>query len=300
MMNCQLLLTLMLGASLITACAKDPLQGAGTNTRFTLWQLPNQTHSQMLSYVLRTPGGKLVVIDGGVSGDAGYLKGFLAALGNDVEAWFITHAHDDHLGALTAMLGKPDAPRIHTLYGSLPTLDWVRRYGAGKGDVEPYDAFLKELAKANLPVTELKLGDDFKIDRVRFEVLGVHNPEITNNAINNSSLVLRVSDRSKSILFTADLGVEGGCKLLASKFAKRLHADYVQMAHHGQQGVNEEFYRTVRPAYCLWTTPRWLWENDSGGGRGSGPWKTLIVRGWMEQLNIKQHFLMADGLCVIR
>ncbi len=299
-MNYRSLFALILGAGLISAFAKDPLQGTGSSRCFTLWQLPNQTRSQMLSYVLRTPGGKLVVIDGGVSGDAAYLKGFVAALGNEVEAWFITHAHDDHFCALSAILSQPGSPRIRALYGSLPTLDWVRRYGVGKEDTEPYDAFLKGLAKANLPVTELQLGADFKIDRVRFEVLGVHNPEITNNAINNSSLVLRVSDRSKSILFTADLGVEGGCKLLASKFAKRLHADYVQMAHHGQQGVNEEFYRAVRPTYCLWTTPLWLWENDSGGGKGSGPWKTLIVRGWMDQLNIKQHFLMADGLCVIR
>jgi len=35
------------------------------------------------------------------------------------------------------------------------------------------------------------------------------------------------------------LGVEGGRKLLNSPYAKRLPADYLQMAHHGQNGVEE-------------------------------------------------------------
>lgn len=69
---------------------------------------------------------------------------------------------------------------------------------------------------------------------------------------------------------------------------------------HGQQGVTKEFYHAVRPKYCLWTTPRWLWENDSGNGKGSGPWQTLVVRAWMERFEIERHYLMADGLCVIR
>ena len=58
---------------------------------FTLWQLPSQTPSQMMSYVLVTGGGKVIVIDGGNRGDALYLKGFLGAVGNHVHNWFISH-----------------------------------------------------------------------------------------------------------------------------------------------------------------------------------------------------------------
>ena len=54
---------------------------------FTLWQLPSQTGIQMNSYVLRTAHGEVIAIDGGFTEDAGYLKGFLAALGNHVTAW---------------------------------------------------------------------------------------------------------------------------------------------------------------------------------------------------------------------
>lgn len=268
--------------------------------RFTLWQLPNQTTSQIMSYVIRTSGGKLIVIDGGVTGDAAYLKGFLAAMGNEVEAWIISHAHDDHFGALIPLLGQPDAPHIKTLYGSLPDLDWIKKNGCGAQDIKPYEDFLEALRKANLSVTELVPGADFQIDGVRIEVLGVKNLEITQNSINNSSLVWRMSDGGKSILFLADLGVEGGQKLLKSPYAKDLHADYVQMAHHGQNGVDEAFYRAVNPSCCIWPTPLWLWNNDSGKGKGSGPWQTLEVRAWMDKLGIKRHYVMTDGLLVIR
>lgn len=277
-------------------CGTEPGPGATSGNTFVLWQLPNQTHSQIMSYVLRTAGGKVIVLDGGTSGDAAYLKGFLAALGNEVEAWFITHAHDDHFGALTQLAGDKDAPRIKTIYGSLPTLEWVAATGYGAQDVKPYEQFLEALRKANQPILDLSPGQEILIDGLRFEVLGVRNLEITNNAINNSSLVLRVSDKAKSVLFTADLGVEGGRKLMNSPLAGRLRADYVQMAHHGQTGVDEAFYRAVRPTACLWPTPLWLWDNDCGKGKGSGPWQTLEVRAWMEKLGITKHYVMTQGL----
>ena len=76
----------------------------------------------------------------------------------------------------------------------------------------------------------------------------------------------------------------GGKKLLACCPAEKLRQDVVQMAHHGQNGVDKEFYAHIMPKVCLYCTPDWLWENDNGGGRNSGPWKTLETRRWMEEL----------------
>lgn len=140
------------------------------------------------------------------------------------------------------------------------------------------------------------LGQLFAVDGLSIEVLGIKNPEITANSLNNSSVVLRVWDEKKSILFLSDLGVEAEPKLLKGEYADRLRCDYVQMAHHGQCGVSEKFYKRVKPWYCLWPTPKWLWENDNGGGKNSGPWKTLIVREWMDGLKVKKHYCMFNGL----
>ena len=68
-----------------------------------------------------------------------------------------------------------------------------------------------------------------------------------------------------------------------------LKADAVQMAHHGQQGVTEAFYRAVAPEFAFWPTPKWLWDNVRyiGGPAGEGPFKTPEVIGWMAKLGTK-------------
>ncbi|MBT6147849.1 MAG: MBL fold metallo-hydrolase [Gemmatimonadetes bacterium] len=265
---------------------------------FTLWQLPAQTPHQMNSFVIRSSHGKVIVIDGGYKQDAGYLKGFLAALGNRVECWFITHQHLDHVDALTEILNHPGDLHIEGIHGSLHPEAWVAEHEGSQLDstVQLNEA----LRVARREVADMELGQMLQIDEVSFEVLGIRNPEITVNAINNSSVVMRVHDEVRSILFPADLGVEGGRKLLAGPHHNRLKSDYVQMAHHGQNGVEEEFYQAVGASICIWPTPRWLWDNDSGSGQGSGKWKTLEVRAWMEKLGVRQHYRLFDGLQEIR
>jgi len=265
--------------------------------RFTLWQLPSQTPSQMNSYVLLTGSGKVVVIDGGMTGDAPYLKGFLAALGNQVQVWFVSHPHADHIGALTTLLENSDKLNIDTIYGSLPAEDWIEDNESGT--LPTLQKFNLALGKFDGLYAELSEGQIIRLDGIRFEILGVKNPEITGNAVNNSSVVMRVSDSHKSILFTGDLGMEGGRKLLNSPYGNKLCADYIQMAHHGQNGVDEAFYKAVQPKYCLWPTPLWLWDNNSGKGKGSGSWDTLRTREWMKRLNVKKHYISGYGLCRI-
>ncbi|MCL5019176.1 MAG: MBL fold metallo-hydrolase [Patescibacteria group bacterium] len=268
-----------------------------TDSHFTLWQLPPQTKTQMNGYVLLTKNGKLIVIDGGCEGDAPYLRGFLGALGNHVHAWFISHPHSDHVDALTAILKNPAGIRIDDLYGSLPAASWIEQHE--NDALKTIQALEEALKSAGHHVIELLPGQTFDFDGVSFEILAVKNPEITGNAINNQCAVWRVEDSKKSVLFLGDLGLEAGDKLLNGSYRDRLKSGYVQMAHHGQRGVSEAFYREINPKYCLWSTPRWLWENDSGGGKNSGPWETLNVRAWMEKLNIEKHYVSTDGLCRI-
>ena len=266
---------------------------------FTLWQLPNQTSVQMMSYVVQTPKGSLLVIDGGNAGDAPCLRELILNHGGNVTAWIITHVHSDHVNALTEILKDPGAITIGTLYGSIPGREWVAAH-AGEVEQTEYDAFMAALAQSGRQVSELSIGQRLTFDSVNILVLGIKNPEITANPINNSSIAFRLWDATKSMLFTGDLGPEGGEKLLNSDQARHLPADYVQMAHHGQKGVSEAFYAAVNPSFCLWPTPKWLWDNDNGGGPGSGPWKTLEVRAWMDKLAIKRHYCMHEGLHEIR
>lgn len=261
---------------------------------FTLWQLPPRTPVQHMAYVLRTAGGKVIVVDGGNRGDAEYLRGFLAALGDQVDAWFLSHPHPDHAEALIDILNEPGSLRIETIYGSLPDVSWVQKHEPQH--LKTLQQLHRALDHSEQTVTDVAPGDQIDLDGVQIRILGARNPEITGNAINNSSLVFRVADSRKSVLFTGDLGVAGGRKLMQSPYREELDSDYVQMAHHGQAGVDRDFYEAVRPRFCLWPTPAWLWNNDNGNGIDSGSWQTLIVRGWMNDMNVEDHYLAAWGL----
>ena len=256
---------------------------------FSLWQLPSQEGGQMESYVIKTSAGKLIVIDGGYSSDGEFLKRFLDEFGNHVHSWFLTHPHSDHIGALTWILLNQGDLVIDNVYASFPSVEWIQKNEPDyANDIVEFN---KALTISGRETIEINFGDTFDVDKVHIEIFSDINLEITDNAINNSSIVIKISDSSKSVLFLSDLGEQAGDKLLGIIEHDKLKADYVQMAHHGQNGVKENFYKIIQPEFCLWTTPLWLWDNDNGGGKGSGPWRTLDVRKWMENLNVKSNFV---------
>jgi hypothetical protein len=114
------------------------------------------------------------------------------------------------------------------------------------------------------------------------------------NVVNNSCSIIRMEVEGQTVLFLGDAGVEQG-KVLLEKHGEELRSDFVQMAHHGQNGVTKEVYEAIKPKACLWPTPLWLYDNDIGKGYGSGPWQTLVVRDWMQELGVKHHFIDKDG-----
>jgi len=261
---------------------------------FTLYQFP--THGPGMSYVMISEGGKVIVVDGGsggykpnISNDGPYLKSFLEAHGGHVDAWFVTHPHDDHVDALIWILENPTGVQIDEIYGNFPPLDWAGLDGGAHNSITNFNNTGRELNVTHI-------GDTFDYDEIRVEILSDLNPEFIVNGVNNSSIAMRVSDSTKSILFLGDLGPEGGEKLLANVDPSKLKADYVQMAHHGNEGVSENLYQAIHPEYGLWPTPIWLWTNNDG----AGPYTTLETRQWMEDLNVQSNYVSGHGISEIR
>ncbi|MGK6350173.1 ComEC/Rec2 family competence protein [Parapedobacter sp. DT-150] len=269
--------------------------GASAKQGFTLWQLPPQTPSQMNSYVFLTDNGKVCVMDGGMAGDAPYLRGFLAALGNEVEAWFISHPHQDHLGALNEILKAPNGLTIHTIYHSELSKAFYEQHELGHKELTAaYYATLGNFSGKVVNLTEPGMVID--IGDTHFKILGVKNEEITNNPYNNQSMVIKVWDNQKSVLFLGDIGIEAGDKLWNGPYRGELNCDYLQMAHHGQNGVRKDFYRNIRFKACLWPTPRWLHDNDAGKGYNTHTWETIEIRELMDEIGIKKHYWAFEGL----
>ena len=114
------------------------------------------------------------------------------------------------------------------------------------------------------------------------------------NTFNNSSVAYRLEINDKRILFLGDMGWQAGENLLKVCTPEELKADVVQMAHHGQAGVEQDVYETIAPEICLWPTPQWLWDNEGG------TYMTAETKAWMRKLGVKTHYCMKDGDQIIR
>ena len=271
------------------------MKKAPKGSAFTVWQIPSHSNTIGNSYVFRTKTGKVIVMDGGFPEEASTLRGFIGALGNEVEAWFISHPHDDHMGALWEILkqGTQDL-RIKAIYHSSITDKVI--------DVEPSEAdktrdFYDRLSKGDAKVVDIQqAGQVFDFDGMKLKIVSVAT-QLTTNPYNNNSMIMRVWDKRKSLVFLGDAGVECGNLALCGPYAEDLNCDYLQMAHHGQGGCSEEFYRSIKFHACLWPTPMWVWNNDSGNGFDTGHLETVRTREWMDKIGIKEHHVsVRDGL----
>ena len=258
---------------------------------FTLWQIPSHSNTIGNSYVFQTAKGKVIVMDGGFPEEANTLRGFIGALGNEVEAWFISPPHNDHMGAHTEILKNPQEMKIKHIYHSRIS----KTVQAAEGPYSPScQDFYDLLDKTTIPVTDIRTpGDVFSYDDMKLKVLSVAN-EITTNAYNNSSMIMRVWDKKKTIVFLGDVGIECGNLALNGPFRDDLDCEYLQMAHHGQNGCDKHFYQSIKFRVCLWPTPSWVWNNDQGKGFNTGILKTVETRTWMKEIGIKEHHVTCE------
>ena len=256
----------------------------------------------MMSYIVTDELGNVVVIDGGQAFNREYLVTTLQEITGEkkpvIKAWFLTHAHSDHIEAFLGVMENADGRvEVENVYYHFPQASFIEQY-------EPSEAYTVKAFYQALPLFQekarvLKEGERICIGKMDFEILQVFNPLETKNAINNSSMIFRLTLNGKKVLFLGDAGIEAGERLL-QKYKTALKSDFCQMAHHGQGGVSREVYEAIAPDACLWDTPDWLWDNDAGKGFNTHVFLTVEVRRWMQELGVKTHYCTKDGTNVLR
>ena len=251
---------------------------------------------QNLSCVIRTANGSVIVVDGGRDVDAEHLTEVIQSMGGRVSAWLLTHPHSDHVGALTEILNDMSNPvEIDKIYYSFLDNNYYKQ-GEHQGrmsDLTNLQAAFQRIDSAKL-YAPVRKGEQILVDDVLITVM--NDPyACPQNTFNNSSVAYRLEVGGKRILFLGDMGWQAGENLLKVCAPEELRADVVQMSHHGQDGVEKKVYEIIAPEICLWPTPQWLWTNEKNGVEGAGSFKTLTVRGWMEELGAERHLTIKDG-----
>lgn len=148
----------------------------------------------------------------------------------------LTHAHQDHLGGLTAILENFHVGKL-----------WIGREVSSSGL-----AHLEQLARVRrIPIEHELRGKSFDWDGVQGEFLwpdGSSDDAIT-SAKNDDSLVLSLHYGSRNILLPGDAERQAERGILAENLPEALRSYVLKVGHHGgKNSTTQEFLSAVEPS----------------------------------------------------
>ncbi len=229
--------------------------------KYTVTQFATVTELQSMIYIITDWEGHLIIVDGGWKEDAKGLLNLIMDHGGRVDAWIITHPHPDHVGAFNGVYasGKVEIGTIYTV-----PMDYeIYKSKANWWDVfEIYDEFVN-LTTGSDNLVYLNEGDEIDLFGLKMEVFHSFDSEEMaedTDPCNNGGMIFKLSAKHDSILFLADVGAAYSAKLL-DKWGDKLKADYVQMGHHGNGGMDESVYRMIAPKVAFFDAPESLMQN---------------------------------------
>ena len=244
------------------------------------------------SFIITTEDGKVIVVDGGFKVETDYFIQYLRAVTGQrkphIDAWFLSHPHTDHVEVFHEVAEN----RTHAVSFDQVLLHYVpyelyasRSQEEGMQMVGEFNRISKAFPEK---VRVLQTGDKFNIGAAGITVLYTADSSLID--VNEHSVIFRMDLGGKSVMFTGDAQVGAGNRAVAEwENTGLLQCDICKMAHHGQDGVDRNFYEAVSPEICLWPTPTWVWDNTNGN------LKTLEVRAWMEELGVEENYIAWQG-----
>ena len=216
----------------------------------------------------------LILIDGGWEYEKERLRNVIAQYNGHVTAWILTHPHNDHMTAFMEIYeeeqAKDPGDRIqidHIYTTQLPDMEVLTENASW----DDYSLLERLLAAAPPQLAYLHEGDEPDIGGLHMKVFSAYDDwidEISNDLMNDGSLVFRLSGKEQSMLFCGDAGSAYGNKKLSKHIRKtykdELSCDYLQIAHHGFGGLSGKLYDAVDADTVFFDAPDWLLEAESG------------------------------------
>ena len=271
-----------------------------------------------LSLLYRLSDGSFVIVDGGHDTNSSYwASNLIAAIKSQakdyatgkeirIAAWFISHAHGDHMGMLhkeAAQFAKQFT--VERVIANLMSNEEINKslasaHGGNFGGSEANTTNKVRNAAKTLgaELIQCHTGQRFYFGDTVFEILyTVENfaPAIT-NALNTSSILVRstttdASGKSTSIMVMGD--VTGPAMAICNKlYGNDLDCEIVQVAHHGYQTWGNDnamisSYKLMSPEIVLWPMGLHAYENYKNKAYNKVLWdgtntslQQVYVAGW--------------------
>jgi competence protein ComEC len=201
-----------------------------------------------------SPNGRTLLIDGGgaFAGFRGHEERTSADPGEEAVSPYLwsrgfqkldvvalTHAHQDHLGGLVAILENFRVGRL-----------WIGREVPSQALTN-----LEALARhKGIPIEHELRAQKFSWDGVDGEFLwpAIRPEEVALSAQNNDSLVLQLRFGNRRILLSGDAEKQAEREILAENPAEALRADVLKIGHHGSKNSSmPDFLAAVRPRIAI-------------------------------------------------
>lgn len=234
------------------------------SVEYLVTQHPDATGVQGTFYTI-TNDNTLIIIDGGWAENETAVRDVIAAHGNHVDAWIISHPHQDHAGAFNAIFADPQGITIDAVYDNGFDYNFIQSVGEPYDDITVMETFYA-LTKDNPRVIHLKRGDVLSICGLTFSVLNAYDDLVLNNVgdekdyQNNASLLLKVASANNSMLFCSDIKYDMNDYLLSS-LGDSLACDYVQTGHHGNWSFYDDFYEATGASVFFLDAPTEITDN---------------------------------------
>ncbi|MFQ9768460.1 MAG: DNA internalization-related competence protein ComEC/Rec2 [Clostridia bacterium] len=200
------------------------------------------------STLITTQYNKKILIDGGGSefgstfdvGEKTLLPYLLKKKIHKLDYVIISHFDSDHVGGILTILEELNVKQV--------LIPKQVEYS------ENYNEFLNIIKKRNIKVKIVGEGNTINLDKNTYlDILWPEEKQITDNVLNNNSMIVRLCYKSFTMLFTGDIEEIAEQKLLQKyENTEKLTADILKVAHHGSKSSSiTEFLEKVNPKIAV-------------------------------------------------
>jgi hypothetical protein len=233
-----------------------------------------------MGYVYELSDGSFFIVDGGyyngsTVSSADWLTKTLQKMASDpqnirIAAWYITHPHEDHMGAYCAMAKKIECRKTMTIEKmiiNVPADEYVKSANC-KEIVGWLDSALEKWAPEK--IVKAHPGQRFYVADLTLTIYSTPDivlpQKVTITDLNELCNVAMVDYMGKRALYMGDSDTIPN-PIIARNYTDTLKADILQLSHHGYGDTNAGVvYDYVHPTIVFWPVCAEHYNDGNGGG----------------------------------
>ena len=279
-----------------TEAVSAPSEGAVTPSVTQIGRIGSTNTAPGMSLVIQLADASFVIFDGGpyVPQDSADLYRFMKERTPEgqkpvIAAWFITHAHGDHMGLATSFLMEY-RHEVDLKLGAynFPDFDRITIRNEGTSSMKSMALSFQSKISSFYPDAEqwvMHTGQKLLLPGCEIEVL--YTPEDAGSMVfawgNHTCTAVRITLNGETIVVLGD-AEKTLCQQMANAYGSSIQSDMLSLSHHGFNGACLDLYKYVNPDICFWPVDSQRFTEDP---RCTGEQSGYNFNAWLRDNSIK-------------